>query len=55
MVLPTQKLMKSFLEDRQLRALSLERQQNLRANEGVCLTSSLTLAIDFLDDGRIQC
>jgi hypothetical protein len=27
----------------------------VRANEGVCLTSSLTLAIDFLDDGRIQC
>jgi hypothetical protein len=32
-----------------------EAEEVVRANEGVCLTSRLSLTVDVLDDGRIQC
>lgn len=55
MVLPTQKLIKLFLGNVNSRGLSTKRQQSLRANERVSLTNRLSLAIDLLDDRRIQC
>jgi len=54
MVLPTQKPMKLFLGGFESRMLSSKRWNDLRADEGVCLTSGLSLTIDVLDDGRIQ-